>query len=167
MPIFGLNNGSMAIYSYNYGAGNLGRVRKNLRSALMLGICVSLAVCVFYELCPGFLLRMFDAGENMMNIGGVALRFCCLSLPLATVSLIISSSFESLGSPQFSLYANVCRQVLFLAPVAWLLSLGGVLDRVWLAPIIAECAGLAVTLAFNRSVQRRLGRELGEKCTNQ
>ena len=161
MPTFGLNNGAMAIYSYNYGAGNLGRIQKNLRCALILGVCVSIAITLFYELCPGFLLRLFDAGENMMSIGRTALHWCCISLPLATVSLILSSSFESLGSPHYSFYTNFCRQVLFLAPVAWLLSLSGVLSAVWPAAIIAECAGVVVAIVLNKRVHRRLARELG------
>lgn len=165
MPIFGMNNGAMAIYSYNYGSRNLPRIKKTLRSALCIGVGLSVLVSLFYELGPRMLLGLFDAGENMMKIGMPALRLCCLSLPVATASLIFNSSFESLGSPRYSFYANFARQVLFLTPVAWLLSLGGVLDTVWLAPIIAETAGLVVAMLFSRNVHKRLNSELGERLS--
>ena len=96
----------------------------------------------------------------MMAIGTVALRLCAVSLPFAAVTIILSSPFEALGSPQFSLFNNLFRQIIFLCPLAWLFSLSGVLDRVWLAPMIAEFAAMLVALLFLRRVLRRLSREL-------
>ncbi len=159
MPVFGMNNGTIAIYSFNYGAGNISRVKKTLRLAIILGICITAAMSIFYESCPRTLLRLFDAGENMMNIGTVAIRSCCISLPFAAVSIILGSSFESLGRPQFSLFGNLFRQIIFLLPLAWLLSRSGVLDRIWLAPIFSESAAMIVNIFFLRSVFRKLTRE--------
>ena len=137
MPVFGMNNGTIAIYSYNYGAGNLGRVKKTLRLALTLGI---------------ILTALF---------GTVALRCCAVSLPFAAVSIILASSFEALGSPQFSFFSNLFRQIVFLCPLAWLMSLSGQLSRVWLAPIISEFAAMIIAIMFVCNVLRRLSREIG------
>ncbi len=159
MPVFGMNNGTIAIYSYNYGAGNIDRVKKTIRLAVTLGICVSALISIFYELSPRFLLNLFDAGENMRSIGTLAIRCCSISLPFAATSIILGSSFESLGRPQYSLFGNLFRQIIFLCPLAWLLSLSGELSKVWLAPIFSEIAATIVTLLFFRSVLRKLARE--------
>ncbi|MBO5976511.1 MAG: MATE family efflux transporter [Oscillospiraceae bacterium] len=160
MPVFGMNNGTIAIYAYNYGAGNLERVKKTLRLALICGVITTSLFALCYEIFPKNLITLFDAGENMMEIGTVALRLCAVSLPFAAVTIILSSPFEALGSPQFSLFNNLFRQIIFLCPLAWLFSLSGVLDRVWLAPMIAEFTAMVIALLFLRKVLRRLTREL-------
>lgn len=159
MPVFGMNNGTIAIYSYNYGAGNIDRVKKTLRLAVILGAIITIIFGVFYELFPETLLTLFDAGENMMQIGTVAIRTCSIGLPFAAVTIILGSSFESLGRPQFSLFGNIFRQIVFLCPLAWLLSLSGDLSKVWLAPVFSEFAALLVSLLFLRNVLRKLARE--------
>ncbi len=159
MPVFGMNNGSIAIYSFNYGAGKIDRVKKTLRLAIILGICITAAMSIFYELCPRTLLHLFDADENMMSIGITALRTCCISLPFAAVSIILGSSYESLGRPQFSLFVNLFRQIIFMLPLAWLFSRIGGLSGIWAAPVCSEIAAMIVSLFFLRNVLRKLAHE--------
>lgn len=159
MPVFGMNNGTIAIYSYNFGAGNIERVRKTLRLALCVGIAVTSIVAIAYELLPSLLLAMFDASENMTNTGVIAIRICSISLPLGAVSIIISSSFQTLGRARYSLFVNFCRQALILLPAAWLLSLSGRLNLVWFATVIAECLTLFVALYLNKNVKALLEKQ--------
>ena len=44
----------------------------------------------------------------------------------------------------------MCRQLLILLPTAWLLSLTGRLELVWLAFVIAEGVSLALSAVFLR-----------------
>lgn len=163
MPVFGMNNGTIAIYSYNFGAGNLDRIKKTKRLALTLGTAVTVVVMLVYMLIPRTLLNMFDASEYMMSIGVTALRLCCVSLPLGALSVILSSSFQSLGHSRYTLFVNLCRQLIVLVPVAWLLSLSGTLELVWLAPLIAEAAAAAVAVLLDGRVRRSLAEKLGNK----
>lgn len=161
MPVFGMNNGTIAIYSFNFGAGNIDRVRKTLRLALTVGFIVTLAVAALYELIPGALMALFDASENMLAIGTPAIRIFSISLPVGAVSIILSSSFQSLGKSHYSLCVNLCRQLLVLIPAAWLLALSGNLNMVWLAPLIAESASLVVAVFMNRVVSNMLKQRFG------
>ncbi len=156
MPVFGMNNGTIAIFSYNYGSGNIDRVRKTLRLAITLGFTVTSCVGVLYELMPRTLLSLFDAGAAMMSIGVPAIRICCLSLPVGALSIILASSFQSLGRARYSLFVNLCRQIIFMLPAAWLLSLSGRLTLVWLAPLIGESVSLIFALILSRKVSAML-----------
>ncbi len=159
MPVFGMNNGTIAIFSYNYGAGNIDRVRKTLKLALIVGFCVSLAVMIIYQCIPGTLLRFFDAGPAMMEIGLSAIRICSITLPVGALCVIVSTSFQSMGRAHYSLFINLCRQVIFMLPFAWLLSLSGNLRNVWFAPIIGE----AIALVFAVLLYRKISVVLAEK----
>lgn len=156
MPVFGMNNGTIAIFSFNYGAGNIDRIKKTLRLALTLGFSVTTTIAIVYEIIPSALMAMFDASANMLSIGLPAIRLFSLSLPIGAISIILSSSFQSLGKSKYTLLINLCRQLIILLPAAWLLSLSRNLSLVWLSPLIAESATLLITLLLNRIMTRIL-----------
>jgi len=156
MPVFGMNNGTVAIFSYNFGAGKIDRVRKTLKLALVVGFCVSLCVMVIYSLIPRALLSLFDAGPALLEIGIPAIRICCFTLPIGAICVIFSSSFQSLGRPLFSLFVNLCRQVIFMLPIAWLLSLSGELRYVWFALPLGEVCALFFAVGLNRKISKML-----------
>lgn len=156
MPCFGMNNGTIPIISYNYGAGKTSRVRQVIFLALKLAVSYMTLLVVVFELIPIPLLRMFSASDNMMDIGIIALRVCSLSLPFGAASVILSSSFQSLGRSRYTLLVNLCRQLFFIVPLAWALSLTGNLNLVWLSSPLAEILALLVALYFWRRIRTRI-----------
>ena len=156
MPVFGMNNGTIAIFSYNHGAKKYDRVFATLRIAMTLGVCITLAVTSLYELIPGPLMRLFNASDYMMSIGVPAVRICGLSLTLGAACVIISSASQSLGHAGFALFINLCRQIIILLPVAFLLASFRRLELVWFAPMIAEALSLVVAIFICRRVIREL-----------
>lgn len=156
MPVFGLNNGTVPMISYNYGAGRMERVNKTIRLAMEVALGLMCLLLVIFELCPGPLLAMFSATENMLSIGTVALRITCLSLPFGAIALIFSSSFQALGRSRYTLLVNLCRQLLFVVPLAWVLSLTGRLTMVWLAIPLAEALSAAMAMGLRRKMVREL-----------
>ncbi len=148
MPVFGMNNGTVPMISYNYGAGKLDRAHKTVHLALTVAVILMVILTVIFELIPGPLLSLFSAADNMRSIGTVALRLTCLSLPLGAVTLIFSSSFQALGHSGYSLVVNLCRQLIFMIPVAWLLSLSGRLELVWAAVVIAEAMTAVLSICL-------------------
>lgn len=156
MPVFGLNNGTIPMISYNYGAGRMDRVHKTIRLALTVALILMLVLLVVFELFPAALLTLFSASETMFSIGTVALRFCCLSLPFGAAAVILSSSFQSLGRSRYTLFVNLGRQLVFIVPIAWVLSFTGQLALVWLAVPLAEALSLLLALFLRRRLNRML-----------
>ncbi len=154
MPVFGMNNGTIAIYSYTYGAGNIDRLFKTLRLSLIVGVLITVAVTVLYELIPIPLLSLFDASEYMRSIGVPAVRLCALSMAFGAATVIMSSSFQSTGRAPYSLAINICRQVAFQVAAAWALSLFGRLELIWLAPLIAEALTMFIAIVLCRRNMR-------------
>ena len=68
----------------------------------------------------------------MLAIGVPALRIISVSFLLAGFCIIAGSVFQAIGNPLYSLIVSVCRQLVVLLPVAWLLSRTGRLELVWL-----------------------------------
>ena len=122
MPIFGLNNGMVPIISYNYGAARPQRVWKTIRLSNITAMAIMVLGFAIFQLFPSTLLGLFDASETMLAIGVPALRIISVSFLLAGFCIIAGSVFQAIGNPVYSLIVSVCRQMVVLLPVAWLLA---------------------------------------------
>ena len=157
MPVFGLNNGMVPIIGYNYGARQPERIHKTIRLAMLYATAIMLIGFAVFQLLPDFLLGFFDASEDMLRIGGPGLRIISVSFLLAGVSVICSSACQAFGFGMYSLYISIARQLVVLVPVAWLMSMTGVLDNIWWSWPIAELISLGGGLLMLRHVLRKTG----------
>ena len=167
MPVFGMNSGNLAIYSYNRGAGRIDRVFATMRLAITVGFCITASVTVLYECIPIPLLRLFNASDYMMGIGVTALRTCAISLSFGAISIMISAACQLLGHPDFMLVINFGRQAVFQICAAWLLSHFGRLELVWFAPLIAELLAITLAVLCCRTVIRELKQEANKSVLEQ
>ena len=154
MPVFGLNNAMVPIVSYNYGAGKPDRMKAVIKLAIVSAVCMMSAGLLVFQCVPGVLLGFFDPSDEMREIGYVALRLISLCFPLAGFGIVSGSVFQAIGNPFHTFIISVCRQLVILLPAAWLLSLTGRLELVWLAFIIAEGASMLLSLFFMRRTLR-------------
>ena len=156
MPVFGMNNGLVPILSYNYGARKPDRIKKTIKLGMKYAVAIMIFGLLLFELFPSGLLGIFDASQEMLSIGCVALRIIASSFVFAGVAIICSTVFQAIGNPLHSLIMSVCRQLLVIGPVAWLLSLSGRLELVWLAFPIAEFVSVAMSIFFMKKTIRHL-----------
>ncbi len=156
MPVFGLNNGMVPILAYNYGARRKDRMMGVIKLAMVYAVCIMLVCLAVFQMIPDQLLLLFDASENMLAMGVPALRIISLSYIFAGICVVGSSVFQALGNGIYSMFVSVARQLLILVPMAWLLSLSGRLDLVWLAFPIAEFASIGTCAFFLRRIYKRV-----------
>ena len=161
MPVFGLNNGMVPIISYNYGAARLDRVRRTFQLTAVTATVIMCAGCAAFNLIPGTLLGFFNASEEMLSIGTVALRVISWSFLLAGFDIIAGSVCQAIGNPVYTLICSVCRQLVALLPAAWLLARTGILDLVWFCFPISEVVSLVLSIIFLRRTMRRVEAQIG------
>lgn len=156
MPIFGLNNGVIPIVAYNYGAKKKERITECLRFSCIIAVSIMALGMLLMWLMPEQMLRLFEAKEEMMDLGVPALRIISTSFILAGVCINLGSAFQALGKSYFSMIISFCRQIVVLLPAAYLLSKTGVLNNVWYAFPIAEVMSLTVTLICFAYVYKKI-----------
>ncbi len=155
MPLFGLNGATISIIAYNYGARKPERMTKTLKLASGSALCLMCAGLLVFQLAPDLLLGMFNPSETFLVIGRAALRSISWSFPVAAVCIVLGASFQALGNGIYSTITSLCRQLLVLLPVAYLMSLTGNVNNVWLAYPIAEVVSGALTCFFFLRIYRR------------
>jgi putative MATE family efflux protein len=148
MPIFGLNNGMVPIIAYNYGAQKKERVFATIRLSALTAVVYMLLGFIAFQTLPDVLLGFFDASEAMLIIGRKALRIISISFIFAGFSIVASSTCQALGKSIYSLLVSIGRQLVVLIPAAFLLSLSGNVNLVWLAFPIAEVVSFALCIYF-------------------
>ena len=155
MPLFGLNNATISIVAFNYGARNPQRITKTLKVSCAVAVCFMMLGMLSFTLIPGTLLSIFELSETFVILGKTALRIIGIHFPVAAVCIVLSASFQALGNGMYSTITSLCRQMVALLPSAYLLSLQGDVNLVWWAFPIAECASLAATIFFFTRIYRQ------------
>lgn len=163
MPVFGLNNGMVPIIAFNYGAKKPDRVKRTIKLTIISAIAIMSVGVIVFESIPQVLLTFFTASDEMMRIGVPALRIIAPHFFLAGFCIIAGSVCQAIGNPLYSLIVSVCRQLLVLLPVAWLLSLTGNLTLVWLAFPIAELFSLTLSAIFLGKTMKKANRIMTEE----
>ena len=155
MPLFGINNATISIVAYNYGARNPKRITGTLLRSSMTALCIMVAGLLIFQFFPDLLLGIFNPSDEFLRIGRSALRIISICFPAAAIGIALSASFQAMGDGIYSTITSLCRQLLVLLPVAYLLSLTGEVVNVWWAFPIAEVASLCTTVFFYSRIYRK------------
>ena len=155
MPLFGLNNATISIVAYNFGARKPERMTKTLKLACVTAFSIMMLGLAAFQLMPEVLLNMFNADDTFLAVGTKALRTISWHFPLAAFCIALGASFQALGNGIYSTITSLCRQLVALLPAAYLLSLTGNVDAVWWSFPIAEFFSLAATMFFFVRIYRK------------
>ena len=150
MPLFGINNATISIIAFNYGARKPERMTKTLKIACVTAFCFMLAGLAVFQFFPEALLSLFNPSDDFMAIGVKALRIISIHFPVAAFCIMLGASFQALGNGIYSTIVSLCRQLFALLPVAYLLSLTGQVNNVWWSFPIAEVVSAIVTFTLYR-----------------
>ena len=155
MPLFGINGATISIIAFNYGARKPERIVKTLKIACSAALGLMIAGFLAFQLVPDLLLGMFNPSDTFLVIGRSCLRTISWSFPVAAICISLGASFQALGNGFYSTITSLCRQMLVLLPVAYLMSLTGDVTKVWLAYPIAEIVSAAATTFFFLRIYRQ------------
>lgn len=160
MPVFGLNNGTVPIISYNYGAGKRTRLVKTIKISALFATSIMLLGLLLMQVFPAQMLEIFKANDEMLRWGVPALRIISVSFIFAGVAIVFSSAFQSLGHPINSMIISIARQLIVLVPAAFLLAKTGNPDMVWWSFPIAEIMSLSASIFFMIKIHREVIRHI-------
>ena len=155
MPLFGLNNASISILAFNYGARQPKRITKTLKLSTCTALTIMMLGLTVFQLFPDQLLGIFNPSDTFLALGKSALRIVSLHFPIAAICIALGASFQALGNGLYSTITSLCRQLLALLPAAYLLSLTGNVHAVWWAFPIAEVVSMTVTLILYCRIYKR------------
>lgn len=148
LPANGIVQGMRPIIGYNYGAGEHARVHKIYRVTLALAAAIMAVGTVLCWVIPAPLIGLFSQNAETIAAGATALRIISLGFLISSVSVISSGALEGLGMGGASLIISLLRYVVFIIPVAFLLSrfwqAQGVWHAFWITEVVTAVVGYRV-----------------------
>ena len=136
------------LIGYNYGAKEHARVAKLYQLTLGMSAVIMAAGTVICMAASAPLIGLFSSNPETIAIGQTALRIICLGFVVSAVSTTSSGALEGLGKGAASLVISLCRYVIFIMPLAWLLcrQLGptGVWHAFWVTEVLSAVIAFAV-----------------------
>ncbi len=161
MPAFGLNNASVPIISYNYGAKRPQRIRQATKVGLLIAsVIMALGILIMQCFAPQ-VVSVFAISSASTGLCQLALRIISCGFLFVGVNIILQGVCQALGNGVYSLIISLLRMVVVALPAAWILiQISGKADVVWWAFPIAEAVACLAALLLTRSIYRQRVRPL-------
>lgn len=121
LPLQGLGQGAQPIISYNYGAGNVERVKAAFKLLLKASLCYSILLWLFVMLFPQAFAAMFTSDASLMEYTKTALRIYMACLLLFGIQMACQMTFTSLGKAKASILVAVMRKFILLIPLIYIM----------------------------------------------
>lgn len=156
---FGLRDAITPIISFNYGMGNQKRVKDGVKYGLGYTLVIMLIGFIGLELLAEPFSSIFGLSGETKDLCVSAMRIISISYVFAGANIAFQGMFQALDGGLESLIISVCRQFLFVIPVAYVFSnivLAGQCGTwlVWVSFIIAEAASAVVSVIFMKKISK-------------
>lgn len=139
MIIFGFTQGMQPIVGYNYGAGNLVRVRQTLRMTVLCGTVVSIIGFLLSLLFPEPIANAFTGGDDELTSLTVdGMRIFMLAYPVVGFQIVVSQFFQAIGKARLAILLSLTRQVFCLIPMLFVGAHFFKLYGIWAAEPVAD-----------------------------
>ena len=156
MPGYGLNNASIPIISYNFGAKNQERVSQTIRYGLIYVSVIMLIGIVLLQLFARQIVGIFSVTEESHQLCVLALRIITCGFFFAGANIILQGACQALGKGGYSLMISLLRFVVLALPLARVLSMTeNAASIVWLALPVAEAGACAVAVLLTRKAYQK------------
>lgn len=156
---FGLRDAITPIISFNHGMKNRERMKDGIKYGLIYTLCIMLIGFVGLEVLAEPFAGIFGLSGETKTLCVSAMRVISVSYVFAGANIAFQGVFQALDSGMESLIISVCRQFLFVIPVAYLFSemvvCGvGEIWLVWLSFVIAEGLSAIVSVIFMNRIYK-------------
>lgn len=116
MVVMGLNQGMQPIAGYNFGAGDIVRVRRVLKLTIYAASIITTTGFLIGELLPTFVVSMFTTDSELIKLASDGLRLTVIAFPIVGFQMVVSNFFQCIGMAGRAIFFSLSRQVLFLIP---------------------------------------------------
>lgn len=156
---FGLRDAITPIVSFNHGLQNKSRIKDGMKYGMLYTTIIMVAGIVVLEIFATPFSAIFGLSGETQALCISAMRIITISFIFAGANVAFQGIFQALDSGLESLIISVCRQFLFVLPVAGifakLIKSGAVGNSlVWFTFIIAELVSFIIACLFMSRINK-------------
>ena len=121
MPVQGVSQGAQPIMSFNYGAGNMERVKKTYKLLLVCCLSYTMIFWAAVQLFPQVFVGIFNKSPELLEATTWALRIYMAVSGMFGIQMAVQQTFVSLGQAKLSLFIACLRKIILLIPLIFIL----------------------------------------------
>lgn len=165
--VTGVVLGGQPIFGYNYGAGNMKRVRQAYNLVLRVTLAVGISAVALFQLWPQGVIQIFGTGDALYLEFAVKTFRIYQSLTMVTCLVKMTAVFfQSIGKSANAMIASLVRDLVCFTPLALLLpallesaepgsGINGILYAAPISDLVALAVILGLTVPFIRTLKKQ------------
>lgn len=156
---FGLRDAITPIVSFNHGMRDNARIKDGIKYGMRYTLVIMVIGLVIIEAFASPFAKLFGLSGETEALCTSAMRVVSISFIFAGANVAFQGIFQALDGGLESLIISVCRQILFILPVAWGFSLLAIQNPsnswlVWLTFPIGEFVSMVIACIFMKRIMK-------------
>lgn len=155
ITIIGISSAMQPIVAYNFGAGNMKRVRDTVRTTLKAVMASSMVVWAGLMIMAPGAIGIFLTDEILKSQAVPAFRIAISLIPLAGVCYVALYYLQSVKQPGKSLMLSLSRMVILFIPISFVLTMVMGVTGTWISYPICDFIAAIMGFAAMRKLLAR------------
>lgn len=154
---FGLRDAITPIVAFNNGMKDKNRVKASIKCGMTYTLIIMIVGFVALELFAQPFSRMFGLSGETEKYCISAMRVISISFIFAGANIAFQGVFQALNAGIESLVISVCRQIIFIIPIAWFFAIiagSENIGLVWSTFPIGEFLTVAIACVFMSKINK-------------
>ena len=160
MVSFGLSHGMQPIVGYNFGAGNMKRVKEAFGLAAKINVTVGTIGAAVALLFPDVLTRIFTGDPELIHVSRTAMAIELVATWSACFQVTAVQFFQSIGHAGKSIIISMSRQLVFLIPLLLILPNFFGVKGVWYSTPISDFMAFVLSVVMVTIYFKRLDKTI-------
>lgn len=164
--LVGISIGAQPILGYNFGAGNMKRVKKTYKLVLSACFVISTLAFAVFQIFPQSIVNIFGSESELYNEFAVKAVRIFLLMCIPTAYQVSSGFFlQAIGKPLPSMLSALSRQLIVFVPAALVLpQFLGVEGVLWAGPV-SDLSSAVLTLIMIVFAMKEINLRDQKPCT--
>lgn len=160
MPVNGIAQGTQPIMSYNFGAGNIDRVKKAFQILIFVTLSITTIECIIVRTFPTFFVHLFNKKQELVDIATRTIPIYFAGIWAIGAQLACQSAILALGQAKLSLFLAILRKIVLLIPLALILPVLFGVEGIFYSEPVADIIACTTTvilfmLNFNKMLNKK------------
>ncbi|HBG4934360.1 TPA: MATE family efflux transporter [Clostridioides difficile] len=121
LPNMGVTQGAQPIISYNYGSGQLDRVKKTFKLCLLSCLTYSTILWLLLMVFPAFFVSIFNKNPQLLSMTSWSIKIYFAGAFMFGIQIACQQTFLALGKATISLVLALLRKIVLLIPLIFIL----------------------------------------------
>ncbi|HBF3384894.1 TPA: MATE family efflux transporter [Clostridioides difficile] len=121
LPNMGVTQGAQPIISYNYGSGQLDRVKKIFKLCLLSCFTYSTILWLLLMIFPAFFVSIFNKNPQLLSMTSWSIKIYFAGAFMFGIQIACQQTFLALGKATISLVLALLRKIVLLIPLIFIL----------------------------------------------